>query len=62
MFRHASTFTGFTPFTDTCDCCGKDFEPWLLVQVAYGEWLCMACVQPDRDDNPDVDLKELYDE
>jgi hypothetical protein len=56
MFRHNATFT------DSCDCCGKDFEPWLLVQVAYGEWLCMACVQPDRDDNPDVDLEELYDE
>jgi len=59
------TFKHNAIFTDTCDCCGVTFEPWLLVQVHYGEWWCASCVETYREEdvNPYTDELDgdLYD-
>ena len=38
MFKHNAMFT------DTCDCCGFEFQPWLLMQTKDGGWCCAACL------------------
>jgi hypothetical protein len=37
MFKHNQMFT------DTCDCCGKTFEPWQLTHNDDGDWVCPVC-------------------
>ncbi len=53
VFRHR------VAFTDTCDRCGKHYEPWLLTLTVWGEYICQGCLDESDEDLPEV---EQYDE